>query len=294
MKKIIKCLFLLLISTFLFSFLKTEPVSANYDSKKNYVRIETGTIGEEDTKKLKLKISITYQRGFDRDTAQYMICKNDADYPIRVPADCGDNVVIPLTKITADTGALISYDDASKADSKTTTKSYEVVIHDTSKVPLNGTNSENSYVIFVQTFFCAVRSRNTEGKYDGCQIWHTVDEQDDGELLQFTKTEFKVDDVRNINLGSTGNKDMDDTLTKISRIVYDTVMPIIWVVLGLFMLIKGSLLGVQIVKAADEPQIRQEKIGSLKWLVIGCAITAAASGLVTVITGFFSNAFNFN
>ena len=53
-------------------------------------------------------------------------------------------------------------------------------------------------------------------------------------------------------------------------------------------IVKGALLGVQIVKAADEPQVRQEKIGSLKWLVIGCClgfgITTAAKFLIPIIT----------
>ena len=82
-------------------------------------------------------------------------------------------------------------------------------------------------------------------------------------------------------------------MEKITGLVYGTIMPIIYIVLTLFLIIKGAILGVQIVKAADEPQLRQEKIGSLKWLIIGCGIAYAASALVSVLTGFFSGAFNF-
>lgn len=70
--------------------------------------------------------------------------------------------------------------------------------------------------------------------------------------------------------------------------VVDTILGIIYVVLGLFLVVKGALLGVQIVKAADEPQVRQEKIGSLKWLVIGVAIAYAVTIVADVAIGYFA------
>lgn len=68
--------------------------------------------------------------------------------------------------------------------------------------------------------------------------------------------------------------------------VVDTALIIIYVVLGMLLVIKGALLGMQIVKAADEPQIRQEKIGSLKWLVIGVAIAYAVTFIADILTGY--------
>ena len=84
---------------------------------------------------------------------------------------------------------------------------------------------------------------------------------------------------------------MRNLMNKISDIVDDYVLPIIWSLLGLLLIIKGTMLGVQIVKSADEPQVRQEKIHSMKWLVIGVAIAASASAVVKVLLNFFERAF---
>lgn len=73
---------------------------------------------------------------------------------------------------------------------------------------------------------------------------------------------------------------------KMLQEVVDTLLIILYVVLGLLLVIKGAILGMQIVKAADEPQIRQEKIGSLKWLVIGVAIAYAVTFAADILTGY--------
>ena len=83
------------------------------------------------------------------------------------------------------------------------------------------------------------------------------------------------------------NGDIDSLLEILDGIVDNTILPIIYVVLGLFLVVKGALLGVQIVKAADEPQVRQEKINSLKWLVIGVAVTFAVVIAADVVLGYF-------
>ena len=87
--------------------------------------------------------------------------------------------------------------------------------------------------------------------------------------------------------GSFSNSDLTtlmDTVRRIGNLLTNVIL----VVLAVVLIVKGALLGVQIVKAADEPQVRQEKIGSLKWLVIGCCIgfgiTAAAKLLIPIIT----------
>ena len=79
-------------------------------------------------------------------------------------------------------------------------------------------------------------------------------------------------------------------MDKVTEIV-GTLTNIIFVVLGLFLVVKGALIGMQIVKAADEPQVRQEKIGSLKWLVIGVAIAYAVTFAAKLLTGYLKDIF---
>ena len=92
-----------------------------------------------------------------------------------------------------------------------------------------------------------------------------------------------------VSAPSTTNTELNGAIQTIIDIVDDTLLPIIWVVLGLFLVVKGAILGMQIVKAADEPQVRQEKIGSLKWLVIGVAIAYGVTGVAHIVTGFFKS-----
>lgn len=99
----------------------------------------------------------------------------------------------------------------------------------------------------------------------------------------FVKPEEDVD------YGGDGVKEL---MNKIKNIVNSVGLPILYAVIGLILVVKGVVLGVQIVKSADEPQVRQEKVGSLKWLVIGVGIAFAASTFVGVITGFFSEVFS--
>lgn len=81
-------------------------------------------------------------------------------------------------------------------------------------------------------------------------------------------------------------------LEKIKEITNFIILPVIYIVTGLYLVVKGGILGVQIVKGSDDASLRREKVGALKWLVIGVAITCAATTLVGAITGFFKNAFN--
>lgn len=92
--------------------------------------------------------------------------------------------------------------------------------------------------------------------------------------------------------GSSVPSDLAPVMDVIESVV-DTITLIIYIVLGLFLGVKGAILGMQIVKAADEPQVRQEKIGSLKWLVIGVAIAYGVTAAVDILTGYISKTLSF-
>lgn len=91
--------------------------------------------------------------------------------------------------------------------------------------------------------------------------------------------------------GSIGDEGINGLMGKLKNIVNTIVIPILYTITGLVLIIKGALLGTQIVKSADDPYVRSEKVRALKWLVIGVAITFVASTLVGVITGFFGDVF---
>lgn len=95
-------------------------------------------------------------------------------------------------------------------------------------------------------------------------------------------------------IGSVGNEHLDGALGKIQVVVNKAILPIIYIVTSLFLIIKGTVLGFQIVKSADEPNVRREKIHGLKWLIIGVAITYAATSVVGLVTGFFKSELNLN
>ena len=83
------------------------------------------------------------------------------------------------------------------------------------------------------------------------------------------------------------NADIEALRSKIIEIK-DLICNIIYIVLAAFLVVKGAILGMQIVKAADEPQVRQEKIGSLKWLVIGVAIAYGVAAIADFVIGLIT------
>lgn len=98
-----------------------------------------------------------------------------------------------------------------------------------------------------------------------------------------------------INKSSGGTSIRDKKLSKLMddvvEVVNTMVLPVIYIITSLFLVIKGAILGFKIVKSADVPETRREKIHALKWLVIGVAITYAATSVVGLLTGFFKDAF---
>ena len=95
-----------------------------------------------------------------------------------------------------------------------------------------------------------------------------------------------------VDTTSISDSGMASLMTKMGDIV-QLILNIIYIVLGLFLIIKGAILGMQIVKAADEPQVRQEKIASLKWLVIGVAIAYGVAGVANIVIAAISGNLTF-
>lgn len=279
MKKAIKYISIILFcSIFMFIFVN-KRVEANYDSSKNTVNVMVNMN--------EVKITVRYQRGIDRTYPSYRWCEVVNDNSTTCANDIGGEVM--YVAIGGDSNnSYIAQGEPSYVDSNITTVTFTVRAENDEFLRDKRYEPEHTYAIIVNNYFCAIRN---EG-YTGCEYF------DEGN----TQTVLKVsanDLLNGLSVGGTGEATddvADDGLKKMMEKVYDivhgTVMPIIWAVLGLFFVVKGALLGVQIVKSADEPQVRQEKVGSLKWLVIGVAISYAASFLVDGVMGFFSNAFN--
>lgn len=286
MRKIIRFFSLLIFSSFIMVLLSTNNVSANFDKSKNYVKISSGT----ENGSIKIGVSITYQRGIEKSTAIYKMClANNND--VLTPEGCTDwaNVLgadsngwAPVISSGNDSD-YISKQLAKKADNNPTTKFFAI----NTGVQVDSTDRENYYVVFVQTFFCAVRETSDTG-YNSCQYWH------DGTSDAFTRHKFKVGEALNNDVEQIQDDELQEMMRTITEIVEETILPIIYVVLGAFLVIKGTITGIQIVKSSDEPQVRQEKVHSLKWLVIGVAIAYAASGIVHLITAILKDSLGFN
>jgi len=292
MKRIVRIFSFLFVSMFFMALASSRSVSANYDDSKNYVSIRAA---KGDGNKLELKISITYQRGFDKEGTKYTVCHVKGSGTIDDPSQCGSGendafrTVVIEANVSNSLGATSSYispEDASIADKKPTTQEFTVTVSD---ITVDSTTKYNSYVVIVDTLFCAVRKPASQGGvYNDCQYWHNPSTV--GKTRYTIKT-FSIEDALNFNNTKIEDEGLKTVMEKISGVVYGTVMPIIYAILGLFLVVRGAILGIQIVKSADEPQVRQEKVGAIKWLVIGVAVAFLAAGLVSTVTGFFSGAF---
>lgn len=132
------------------------------------------------------------------------------------------------------------------------------------------------YFVKVDVYF------GTNINYDGISSMHISSRQsvDTGNTYIRVSSSNNVDDER-----------INKTLDQIIEVVNTIVIPVIYGLISIVLVIKGALIGTAIVKSADDPQVRQEKIKSLKWLVIGVAIAYASNSVIGVFTGFFKNLF---
>ena len=92
-------------------------------------------------------------------------------------------------------------------------------------------------------------------------------------------------------LGETVDKDQDAGTflqTLLDEYIYgETVQLILGLALVLFLIIKGVMVGMKIVKAADDTSARKEAIDSLKYMILGVAIVAILYYGSGAIVGLF-------
>ena len=284
MKKFIKYFTIFFASALFMLLLSTNKASADatgvFDTSKNKISLSVYT----ENNVLKLRVAVTYTRGFDIDSAKYAVCDKSA-------GACDPKNIAPEDWRGYVNGGVTAFSErqtGADADAHPVTQIFDI---DVSGIDVGSVNRDANYVIYVKTYFCAVRVLDSDGFYQtgaGCQYWHNPKEN------WYSSVEFKVADVRDTNISEIEDEELRSMMDKVTDVVMSIVMPVLYTVIGVFLVVKGALLGFQIVKAADEPQVRQEKIGALKWLVIGVAIAYAAAGVVHAVTGIISGAFNFS
>lgn len=277
MKKICKYFVAILISVFAMFFASQNSVSANYDASKNYTKISL-------TKEA-ITITVTYQRGFsgsehdgDALAGHYVWCEVNPNYSSN--DRCAKKTTNSYKFASSD---VIVGGPSTYADNNPSTKTFTIDA-DTDPMLKNRNSMINkTYKIYVTIYFCAVRDKVGD-EYGTCRIWDN-DNENTITVLEVSGSDLAYNSDYSINTDLSNIKDegIQKVMRQITDIVYSIVLPVIWGLLGVFLVVKGSLLGVQIVKSADSPEVRQAKIGSLKWLIIGVAISYGATGIIKIL-----------
>lgn len=138
------------------------------------------------------------------------------------------------------------------------------------------------YLFRVEAYF------GKSNNYQGSEI---IDRSPSITSLQVLDTNNKYINSDNTQ-NEVGDENIRGLLDDLLEITNTIILPILYSVIGMYLVVKGAILGVQIVKSADMPDVRLEKVKALKWLAIGVVIAFAASTLVGLLTGFFKDVFN--
>ena len=135
--------------------------------------------------------------------------------------------------------------------------------------------SLSTYKIAVFAQFCIVAAKDDNG-VTSC---YNAEQQE----RPITFESFSLDQ------GITTSNEVNETLAKVLNVVNNIFIPILWGALGIFLIVKGILLGMDIVKSADDPDTRRRKVGGLVWLIIGVFIGYA----VTILASYFMSMFGY-
>ncbi len=85
------------------------------------------------------------------------------------------------------------------------------------------------------------------------------------------------------DLGIDGMTSIEDFFTGTVWGYVQWVLYILAAVLGVVLIVKGITTALGVMKAADEPQVRQEKINAFKYLAIGLGVAIVILTLAPVI-----------
>lgn len=211
----------------------------------------------------KLEVSIQYQLGI-KDVVVYICTKND------IQSSCTDDgykskYVDQLIKgedsaqiNRSEEPTVITLEFVSATDGEQLSEYRDEVLS-------NG-KVDSTYRIMVEAKFCSVRTAD----HLQCNTW-----VNDGASILVLNEQFEL------NKGITNSSELNQTLAEMLNIVNNIVIPAMWALLAVLLIIRGILLGIDIVKLADEPEARKNKVNGLVWLIIGVAagygITIAAS-----------------
>lgn len=129
---------------------------------------------------------------------------------------------------------------------------------------------DNKYHLLVKARLCQIRTDDL----NGCAGWSN-------ELTTLISEEF------DLSTGVTGSSEFNKTISEMLYITNSIVIPILWVVLGLLLIIRGIMLGIDIVKSADEPEVRSKKVHGLIWLFIGVFLGFVATISASYVMSMF-------
>lgn len=87
-----------------------------------------------------------------------------------------------------------------------------------------------------------------------------------------------------------GNKYADEALSKsekIAKLFREIIIPLIYLLLLVVLIVKGVLLGIDITKFSDEPEVRKEKIRAFTYFGLAIFLVAILNTVGGFVTGLF-------
>jgi len=264
--KLFKATFIVAIFTFLLCIFPSKVGAALYDESKNRV-VEYNVSRKEN----KLDIKFEFQFGI-KDIDIYICARNEGQ------TSCVDTEYLSKFEDLKDDKKDINVSASQSIRTYEHTFSVPVDYKDKKSWHLKDYQDDldgktgkpiNEYKIIVKANFCTARNQ----EHSDCIAWKG--------------TETVLENKFSFETGFTNNAQLDDTLASILNIVNNMVMPALWIILGVLLIVRGVILGIQIVKSSDEPDVRKQKINGLIWLFIGIFVAYVITISASLVMSFF-------